>query len=92
MTQRRPRPEAPGPLEGYAARFDDLFGYVNLICPTFSFDLGPPWDRSADGSSPLIWLHVGVPGSGGRWWSDSSFGQVPGMWSGTPASASSTAW
>src|SRR6201987_3902689 len=25
MTQRRPCPEAPGPLEGYAARFDDLF-------------------------------------------------------------------
>ena len=26
MTQRRPCPAAPGPLEGYAARFDDLFG------------------------------------------------------------------
>src|ERR1700751_5604179 len=26
MTQRRPCPEAPGPLEGYAARFDDVFG------------------------------------------------------------------
>src|SRR5215831_9686918 len=26
MTGRRPCPEAPGPLEGYAARFDDLFG------------------------------------------------------------------
>src|ERR1700745_1603884 len=25
MTGRRPCPEAPGPLEGYAARFDDLF-------------------------------------------------------------------
>jgi SRSO17 transposase len=25
MTQRRPCPEAPGPLEGYAARFDDQF-------------------------------------------------------------------
>jgi hypothetical protein len=25
MAQRRPCPEAPGPLEGYAARFDDLF-------------------------------------------------------------------
>ena len=25
MTQRLPCPEAPGPLEGYAARFDDLF-------------------------------------------------------------------
>jgi hypothetical protein len=25
MTQRRPCPVAPGPLEGYAARFDDLF-------------------------------------------------------------------
>src|SRR5438552_12601455 len=26
MTKRRPCPAAPGPLEGYAARFDDLFG------------------------------------------------------------------
>src|SRR5437763_13510837 len=26
MTRRRPCPVAPGPLEGYAARFDDLFG------------------------------------------------------------------
>ena len=26
MTQRRPCPAAPGPLEGYAARFDDVFG------------------------------------------------------------------
>jgi hypothetical protein len=26
MTQRRPCPAAPGPLEDYAARFDDLFG------------------------------------------------------------------
>ena len=26
MTDRRPCPAAPGPLEGYAARFDDLFG------------------------------------------------------------------
>ena len=26
MTARRPCPVAPGPLEGYAARFDDLFG------------------------------------------------------------------
>ena len=26
MTQRLPCPVAPGPLEGYAARFDDLFG------------------------------------------------------------------
>src|SRR5260370_4206570 len=26
MTHRLPCPEAPGPLEGYAARFDDLFG------------------------------------------------------------------
>src|SRR5436190_23564931 len=25
MTGRRPCPAAPGPLEGYAARFDDLF-------------------------------------------------------------------
>src|SRR5262245_35075204 len=26
MTARRPVPPAPGPLEGYAAAFDDLFG------------------------------------------------------------------
>ncbi len=26
MTRRRPCPVAPGPLEGYAARLDDLFG------------------------------------------------------------------
>jgi hypothetical protein len=26
MTGRRPCPVAPGPLEDYAARFDDLFG------------------------------------------------------------------
>src|SRR2546430_8654490 len=26
MTRRLPCPVAPGPLEGYAARFDDLFG------------------------------------------------------------------
>ena len=26
MTRRRPCPVAPGPLEEYAARFDDLFG------------------------------------------------------------------
>ncbi len=26
MTPRQPCPVAPGPLEGYAARFDDLFG------------------------------------------------------------------
>ena len=26
MTKRVPCPPAPGPLEGYAARFDDLFG------------------------------------------------------------------
>ena len=26
MTRRRPCPAAPGLLEGYAARFDDLFG------------------------------------------------------------------
>ncbi len=26
MTRRRPCPAVPGPLEGYAARFDDLFG------------------------------------------------------------------
>ncbi len=26
MTRRRPCPAAPGPLEGYAASFDDLFG------------------------------------------------------------------
>ena len=28
MTRRRPCPVAPGPLEGYAARFDDLFTRV----------------------------------------------------------------
>src|SRR5437660_194706 len=28
MTGRRPCPVAPGPLEGYAARFDDLFTRV----------------------------------------------------------------
>jgi len=28
MTGRRPCPAAPGPLEGYAARFDDLFTRV----------------------------------------------------------------
>src|SRR5215472_15262541 len=28
MSRRRPCPVAPGPLEGYAARFDDLFGRV----------------------------------------------------------------
>src|SRR6202008_3920895 len=28
MTGRRPCPDAPGPLEGYAARFDDLFTRV----------------------------------------------------------------
>src|SRR5919201_6720724 len=28
MTRRRPSPAAPGPLEGYAARFDDLFTHV----------------------------------------------------------------
>src|SRR5260370_1068014 len=28
MTRRRPSPAAPGPLEGYAARFDDLFTRV----------------------------------------------------------------
>src|SRR5246500_5500680 len=28
MTRRLPCPVAPGPLEGYAARFDDLFGSV----------------------------------------------------------------
>ena len=26
MTKRLPSPPAPGPLEDYAARFDDLFG------------------------------------------------------------------
>ena len=28
MTARRPCPPAPGPLEAYAAVFDDLFGHV----------------------------------------------------------------
>src|SRR5204862_812203 len=28
MTRRRPCPPAPGPLEDYAARFDDLFGLL----------------------------------------------------------------
>src|SRR5437764_12830624 len=28
MTRRRPCPVAPGPLEGYAARFDDLFTHM----------------------------------------------------------------
>src|SRR5216117_4233259 len=28
MTQHRPCPPAPGPLEGYTARFDDLFGVL----------------------------------------------------------------
>jgi SRSO17 transposase len=28
MSARRPCPAAPGPLEGYAARFDDLFSRV----------------------------------------------------------------
>src|SRR5437763_12056230 len=28
MTRRRSCPPAPGPLEGYAARFDDLFGVL----------------------------------------------------------------
>src|SRR5256885_15392775 len=28
MARRRPCPAAPGPLEGYAARFDDLFTRV----------------------------------------------------------------
>src|SRR6266566_4115095 len=28
MTGRRPCPAAPGPLEDYAARFDDLFGLL----------------------------------------------------------------
>src|SRR3954470_17573826 len=28
MTRRRPCPAAPGPLEGYAARFDDLFSHL----------------------------------------------------------------
>ena len=29
MTQRLPCPPAPGPLEEYAAQFDDLFGYLS---------------------------------------------------------------
>jgi hypothetical protein len=50
MTRRVPCPAAPGPLEGYAARFDDLFGslaqrrgfreclagLLALICPELS--------------------------------------------------------
>ena len=28
MTARRPCPPAPGPLEAYAAVFDDLFGHL----------------------------------------------------------------
>jgi hypothetical protein len=28
MTKPKPCPPAPGPLEGYAARFDDLFSHL----------------------------------------------------------------
>ena len=28
MTKLKPCPPAPGPLEGYAARFDDLFSHL----------------------------------------------------------------
>jgi hypothetical protein len=54
MTRHRPCPAAPGPLEEYAARFDDLFsrlaqrrGFREYLAGL----LAPP---SYDGSSPGV--------------------------------------
>ena len=39
MTRRRPCPPAPGPLEEYAARFDDLFGVLRAAAPGSTIQL-----------------------------------------------------
>src|SRR5437867_5996881 len=48
MTRRRPCPPAPGPLEGYAARFDDLFGVLaqRRGCREYRAGLLAPRDRN----------------------------------------------
>src|SRR6202167_4524276 len=48
MTGRRPCPAAPGPLEGYAARFDDLFARVAQRRGLREYVAGllPPRDRN----------------------------------------------
>jgi hypothetical protein len=40
MTKPKPCPAAPGPLEGYAARFDDLFGVNTGGLPRIHAHLG----------------------------------------------------
>src|SRR6266487_195090 len=45
MTRRLPCPAAPGPLEGYAARFDDLFHSLAPAAPP-----GTPGTPAADGA------------------------------------------
>ena len=48
MTARRPCPAAPGPLEGYAARFDDLFGSLpqRRVFREYLAGLPAPRDRN----------------------------------------------
>jgi hypothetical protein len=48
MTGRRPCPVARGPLEGYAARFDDLFGRLAQRRGFREYLAGllAPWDRN----------------------------------------------
>ena len=43
MSKRLPCPPAPGPLEGYAARFDDLFG--TLAAAIDRHFQGASWQR-----------------------------------------------
>ena len=45
MTRRLPCPAAPGPLEGYAARFDDLFGSLAQRCGFREYLAGLPAPR-----------------------------------------------
>lgn len=65
MTKRLPCPPAPGPLEAYAARFDDLFGTLaqrrgfreylaGLLLPRESAPADPSISTARSNKPPLL--------------------------------------
>jgi hypothetical protein len=63
MTRRLPCPAAPGPLEGYAARFDELFGSLAQRQGSREYLAGLLAPRDRNKTLPALAGAVPSPGS-----------------------------